>query len=188
MTLPRTLDGGLVQLRALTMRDATSVQRLAGNAQVSAMTATIPHPYPPGAACEWIATHAHGRRQGDFVYGVVRADGMLVGALGLRIAPNAHGNLGYWIGHPYWGNGYATAAARAGIDALFTHTSLGWLMAAHLADNDRSRSVLAKVSMREVARSPAMHRGRDVALVLRRIDRAAWAQQRASGDIGDQRA
>ncbi|MEO8849578.1 MAG: GNAT family N-acetyltransferase [Casimicrobiaceae bacterium] len=188
MTLPRTLDGGLVQLRALTMRDAPTVQRLAGDAQVSAMTATIPHPYPPGAAREWIATHARGRRQGDFVYGVVRADGALVGALGLRVAPNPHGNLGYWIGSPYWGNGYATAAARAGIDALFRHTSLGWLMAGHLADNDRSRSVLAKVGMREIARSPARHRGRDVALVLRRIDRAAWAQQHAPGEIGGERA
>src|SRR5579864_7315613 len=150
MKLPRRIDGERVSLRPLTMRDAPAVQRMAGDAGVSAMTANIPHPYPAGAAREWIATHARARRHGDYVYGVTRADGVLVGTLGLRIAPNPHGNIGYWIGRPYWDNGYATAAAQAGIDCLFRHTPLAWLMAAHLADNKRSAKVLAKCGMREV--------------------------------------
>ena len=179
MALPRVIAAAALRLRPLTQRDAPTVQRLAGDAAVAAMTATIPHPYPAGAAAEWIATHAGARRAGDFVYGVARADGTLVGTLGLRLAPNAHGNVGYWIGHPYWGHGYATAAARAGIDAMFTHTSLAWLMAAHLAGNHGSARVLAKCGMREVARLRVEHRQRRVMLVLRRIDRDDWLAAQA---------
>jgi RimJ/RimL family protein N-acetyltransferase len=172
--LPRLIDGGVVRLRPLKLADASTVQRLAGDARVAAMTATIPHPYPPGAARAWIATHRDERRCGDFVYGIERRDGTLVGTLGLRITPNPHGNVGYWIGRPYWGRGYATAAARAGVDALFQHTDLAWLMAAHIADNFASARVLAKCGMREVARQPVDHRGRAATLVIRRVDRRDW--------------
>lgn len=167
-------------MRPLTLRDAPTVQRLAGDARLALMTASIPHPYPPGAAREWIATHARARRAGDFVYGIEREDGTLVGTLGLRVAPNAHGNVGYWIGHAYWGHGYATLAAGAGIAALFTHTGLGWLMAAHLAGNHGSARVLAKCGMRAVARVHVDHRGKRATLVLRRIERAAWLRAAAT--------
>lgn len=179
--MPRNIDGGPVHLRALTQRDAIDVQRLASDAQVAAMTASIPHPYPPGAAREWIATHARARAKGDFAYAIVRNDGALVGALGLRIAPNQQGNVGYWIGRPHWGQGYATAAALAGIAALFAHTHLAWLMAAHLAANRASARVLAKCGMREVARVRVEHRGRHAMLVLRRVDRADWSGRWGGG-------
>ena len=172
--LPPTIDGGRVRLRHLTLRDAPAVQHLAGDAAVASMTATIPHPSPPGAGRAWFPPHARPRREGDFVYAVTRGDDTLVGTLGLRIAPNPHGNVGYWIGRPYWGQGYATAAARAGIDSLFRHTDLAWLMAAHLANNRASARVLAKCGMREVARTKVEHRGAGVMLVLRRVDRGDW--------------
>ncbi len=178
--LPASLDGGLVRLRWLTSRDAAEVQRLADDPRVAGMTATIPHPYPAGAARAWIATHAAARRRGDFAYAITSQEGGLVGTLGLRVAPNPQGNIGYWIGRPYWGCGYATAAAQAGIDALFAHTALGWLMAAHLARNEPSAHVLAKCGMREVARATVDHRGVRAVLVIRRIDRVDWARTRAA--------
>jgi hypothetical protein len=85
--LPLRIDGGVVQLRPLVAADATTVQWLAGDARVAAMTAAIPHPYPPGAARAWIATHRCGRRHGDFVYGIERGDGR-------RMATSATGSDG----------------------------------------------------------------------------------------------
>jgi RimJ/RimL family protein N-acetyltransferase len=178
--LPRLIDGGIVRLRPLKLADAPTVQRLAGDARVAAMTAAIPHPYPPGAARAWIAAQRDDRLRGDFVYAIERRDGMLVGTLGLRITPNPHGNVGYWIGRPYWGRGYATAAARAGVDALFLHSDLAWLMAAHIADKHASARVLAKCGMREIARQGVDHRGRAATLVIRRVDRGDWQRARAA--------
>ena len=53
--------------------------------------------------------------------------------------------MGYWIGRPYWGQGYATEAAAgavgwAGADA----GASGWVVAGHFADNPASGRVLEK--------------------------------------------
>ena len=64
---------------------------------------------------EWIDKHPALRALGsEYIYAITRAeDRVLVGAIALRPIADQHENLGYWIGRDYWGNGYATAAARA---------------------------------------------------------------------------
>ena len=39
--------------------------------------------------------------------------GALIGCTGYRAFGEDHAELGYWIGKPYWGMGYATEAVRA---------------------------------------------------------------------------
>ena len=55
-----------------------------------------------------------------------------------------HVVLGYWLGEPYWGNGYIPEAGRAMLDTAF---SLGareiWV--SHFADNHQSRRVIHKL-------------------------------------------
>ena len=48
-SIPRLTTKRLV-LRPLTLADAADVQRLAGEREIAETTATIPHPYPDGAA------------------------------------------------------------------------------------------------------------------------------------------
>jgi [ribosomal protein S5]-alanine N-acetyltransferase len=81
----------------------------------------------------------HGDRDGDTLYGGV----------GLRIErEHSRAELGYWIGLPYWGKGYATEAAKALVQYGFEILGLHRIFACHFARNSASARVLQKVGMR----------------------------------------
>ena len=56
--------------------------------------------------------------------------------------------MGYWIGLPYWNNGYCTEAARAVVDFAFTDLGLHRIFAHHLVRNPASGRVMQKIGMR----------------------------------------
>lgn len=86
-------------------------------------------------------------------YAVVRkSTGRLIGCAGFNAGdaanmPLADGELelGYWIGEPYWGRGYATEAARAVIERGFSDLGLSGIHAAYFDGNEASRRVLEKL-------------------------------------------
>ena len=99
-----------------------------------------------------------------------------VGTLGLRIAPDPHGNVGYWIGRPYWGQRLRDRrGARGASTARVLAPDLAWLTATHLARNRASARVLAKCGMREVRAHDASSIAAPMRLlVLRSVDRGDW--------------
>src|SRR2546428_12325167 len=98
-------------LRALRLADAPDLQRLINTREVALNTLRIPFPYPDGEAERWISTHE--THQDDRAFAVtLRGTEELIGCVGLHVKPDHdHAELGYWIGVPYWGQGYATEAA-----------------------------------------------------------------------------
>jgi RimJ/RimL family protein N-acetyltransferase len=52
--------------------------------------------------------------------------------------------LGYWLGTPYWGHGYATEAVRALIDAFFAYSEGDEITACARVINPASRRVLER--------------------------------------------
>ncbi len=148
-------------LRALRMEDAPRVRELAGDREIAANTANIPHPYEDGLAEAWIDSQAERRSRGQAVVFAVqlRGDfaagsddtlrpGELVGAVGLELDPeNRLAELGYWIGKPYWGRGLATEAALAVLRYGFEELSLNRIHAHHFAHNASSGRVLEKIGM-----------------------------------------
>jgi RimJ/RimL family protein N-acetyltransferase len=110
----------------------------------------IPHPYPDGAAEEWIGSHAEAFEQGESVDFAIDlcADAALGGAIGLRFEHiHARAELGYWIGVPYWGRGYATEAAGAILEYAFAERGLNRVYAFHWTTNPASGRVLEKIGM-----------------------------------------
>jgi ribosomal-protein-alanine N-acetyltransferase len=127
------------------------VERLAGDRLIAETTLNIPHPYPPGAAEAWIARHRAEWARGDAVNLALerKDDRALLGAIGLRVErDHARAEIGYWIGVPYWGQGYATEAARALIAYAFGELGLNRVYAYHFTGNPASGRVMEKAGMR----------------------------------------
>ena len=145
-----TLTTARLVLRPFALSDAREVQRLAGDREIAAVTISIPHPYEDGMAEAWINTHA-----GDFERDVavnyaitLAADGTLLGAIGLRLElQHKRAELGYWIGKPYWGRGFASEAGQVIVDYAFRSLHLRKIYAHHMAINPASGRVMKKLGM-----------------------------------------
>jgi len=149
MGLP-TLATSRLLLRPFRRSDAEAVWKLAGAREIAQYTLHIPHPYELQMAVTWIASHADRFAAGEGVTLAVTLQdgGELVGAMGLSVdGENDTGELGYWIGLPYWGRGYATEAARALLTYGFAELDLHRLYACHLAPNVASGRVMQKLGM-----------------------------------------
>ena len=74
--------------------------------------------------------------------------GEIVGSIALRIdadtTDDAVADIGYWIGAPYWGNGYATEAGRAIIDRA-RELGVKTIVLKYFDGNDASRRVSEKL-------------------------------------------
>ncbi len=146
-----TLRTPRLVLGPLEGRDADVLVTLAGAFEIADTTATIPHPYTPEDARIFLALDAAERAAGSAVRFAIRHDGDgLVGVVGLHRIDHdqSRAELGYWIGVPWWGRGYATEAAgavvRYGFDALGLHK----IHAHYLARNPASGKVLERIGMR----------------------------------------
>jgi ribosomal-protein-alanine N-acetyltransferase len=159
-----TLTSERLNLRLFRMEDAATVQRLAGVPEVALMTLHIPHPYPDGAAEGWIATHAAGFEHGTaFIFAICRrSDGRLMGAISLMLEQEHDtAELGYWLGVPFWNQGYATEAAAALLEFGFETLGLRRIFARHFRHNPASGRVMRKLGMVYEGRARQMCRRAD---------------------------
>ena len=148
-TAPPLLTERLL-LRSLTLEDAQDVQHLAGERDIASTLPNMPHPYEDGMAEEWIRS-CSGKFEKDEALNfaiIRRTDKKLIGGIELRLdRENENGELGYWIGKPYWNCGYATEAARAVVAYGFEVLKLNRVHAKHFKRNAASRRVLEKIGM-----------------------------------------
>jgi RimJ/RimL family protein N-acetyltransferase len=136
--------------RPFTLADAPDVQRLAGDEAVASTTQNIPHPYEDGMAEAWIRALEPAFGRGALVtFAITRCeDGQLLGAIGLTLArEHERAEMGYWIGVPFWNQGYATEAASAVLGYAFRTLGLNKVYAQHLARNPASGRVMEKAGM-----------------------------------------
>jgi RimJ/RimL family protein N-acetyltransferase len=147
MTTPApwpTLSTPRLTLRALRPADAPAMSRLVDDRGVAAMTTSIPHPFPVGAAEAFIERMAHAEPEREGVF-ALEADGDgFIGVLGFH--PDGRGALeiGYWLGRAFWGRGYMTEAVDAALDWAGGVWGRRYLLAGHFADNPASGKVLVK--------------------------------------------
>ena len=137
-------------LRSLTLKDAEDVQRLAGDRDVAATLSNMPHPYEDGMAEKWIhSCYTKFKKDEALNFAItLRTDKNLIGGIALRLdQENENGELGYWIGKPYWNCGYCTEAAKAVVAYSFEVLKMNRIHAKYFKRNPASGRVLEKIGM-----------------------------------------
>ena len=129
-------------LRAPRLEDAKVLATLADDRRIAENTLRIPHPYSLADAQAFI-THANAGDD-EAVFLISTRSGAIVGACGLATLDGETPEIGYWLGVPFWGKGYATEAARAVIDYAFGDLGHEVLLGGARVSNPASRRVLEK--------------------------------------------
>lgn len=130
-------------LREVTALDVPRMAQLAGDWDIARMTARIPYPYSEDLAQEWLATLGT-----EEMVRAVTLEGELIGAVGFVRGDDQSAEIGYWIGKPWWGQGFATEAASALVRHCFATERMKRLTCCHFDDNPASQRIIEKLGFR----------------------------------------
>jgi RimJ/RimL family protein N-acetyltransferase len=178
---PAVLASERLVLRAPRPADAKVIARLINDRRIAENTARIPHPYELADARAFLAQS--NRSPGEPSFLIALADGTVIGGCGIAAANGRDPELGYWIGVPHWGRGYATEAARALIDHAFEELGCERLSSRARVSNPGSRRVLEKCGFQwtgvSLIRIRALKSSAPVDCF--RLDRGLWVSLRSWG-------
>lgn len=175
------LETTRLTLRAPRPADAAAIAALANNPRVAEQTARLPYPYSRDHARQWVARAKRPHAEmASFVIVAKKPKARLLGAVGFGRLEGDDPDLGFWLGEPYWGNGYATEAARAVIDFAFLTIGLERLAACCRITNAASRRVLEKCGFQYCGEGMMESRylGGTVPVRRFRLDRGLWMSLR----------
>ena len=149
------IETGRLRMRSLRRGDLADLVTLAGNWQVARWLSTMPHPYTEADGQEWIARvqqeHATGQPR-RFAIALKETD-CLIGGVGLDGSTGDESEelaLGYWLGEPYWGKGYAREAVAAVIDYGLRTLGMATIRAYTDPGNLASQKVLLHCGLKKV--------------------------------------
>lgn len=142
-------------LRSFKAEDAPVIQELAGAIEIARNT-FVPHPYEDGMAMKFIKQSLSKSNSGEWANFaiILKKEDALIGSLGYKDIDRKHGRaeFGYWIGKPYWGEGYATEAVRELVNFGFSNLKLHRVYATPFGSNKASQRVLEKVGLKREGR------------------------------------
>jgi len=173
-------------LRAPHKDDIDALSHLANNANIATMVSRMPHPYTAKDAADFVRRTAD-RAIGKCVYAITKADnGEFMGCCALE--PHEDGltlELGYWLGQPYWNQGFSTEAAHALIDMAFRTRQIDQIDARCRVTNIASRRVIQKCGFQFQGSGMigSLALGGMVAVEWFRLDRKTWMSLRSWGEM-----
>ena len=168
-------------LRAPRRSDGKAIAALANDRRIAANTARIPHPYAIEDAEQFIASI--NKREGEACFAVTLG-GAPIGVCGVDLREDGP-ELGYWLGVPFWGRGFATEAARALIDHAFGDLEHETLISGARVNNPASRRVLEKCGFQWTGVRLSRIRAINSAAPIDRfrLDRRLWASLKSWGHV-----
>jgi RimJ/RimL family protein N-acetyltransferase len=134
-------------LRGPVKGDAPAIAEFANDVRVAGMTSSMPYPYAVADAEAHLDATARSDRRAhaEFViehreFGVIG----VIGMVGFKAREPRRPEIGYWLGQPFWGRGYATEAVTAALGWARRDWRRNVVWAGHFADNPASGQVLCK--------------------------------------------
>lgn len=168
--LPATIRTERLTLRAPAMSDLPDLVALANNWKVIEPTAVMPYPYGEDDGRSFLATQ--GEPDKPRAYAIANGEDRLMGVVSLKFETGKVPELGYWLGEPHWGRGYAPEAARGLVQAAAA-AGIAEIRARVLESNPASIRVLEKAGFATIEHTTSIverHRGKPL-LVM------AWRAQ-----------
>jgi RimJ/RimL family protein N-acetyltransferase len=175
-------------LRPVVRQDLGRIAALAGDLRVAEMTRSVPYPLSEESVAGWFGGLA---TRGERAFAIVRKEGMrsdgddLIGVVSVTVGERS-GDVGYWLGHEYWGQGYMSEAVRRVARFAFGDLKLPALRAEVFVENARSVGVLVKSGFDVEGRAtrPAPARGVDREVLVFQATRASFARAALSQAVG----
>jgi RimJ/RimL family protein N-acetyltransferase len=177
------LETERLTLRAPRFEDSQAIATLVNDRRIAENTARIPHPY--GLADAQAFLTAANADDGEIVFLITTQTNGIVGCCGIAKLDGEAPEIGYWLGVAFWGQGYATEAARALIDHAFGELDYDTLLAGARVSNPASRRVLQKCGFQWTG--VGLYRIRALASSAPcdrfRLDRGLWASLKSWGKV-----
>jgi RimJ/RimL family protein N-acetyltransferase len=168
------LETERLMLRRPTLADVKAIARLANDRRIAENTRRLPHPYSQDHAIEFVRETANDSRETVFL---VENNHTPIGMAGIDWRQPDAPELGYWLGTDYWGQGFATEAARAVIDFTFEEFDIEHLISGARVANPSSRNILEKCGFQwsgvELHRFEAL--GSSTPVDCFRLSRSVWS-------------
>jgi RimJ/RimL family protein N-acetyltransferase len=163
--------------------DVADIAFLANNPKVASMVARMPYPYCIQDARSFVERNGTGGPNGGVYAVTMRATGRFIGCAGLDTSKGSGLELGYWLGEPFWGQGFATEAAHALVDLAFRNSTIAQITAGCRLTNPASKRVIQKSGfqhagigmMNSLAAGP-------VSIERFVLDRKTWESLRSWGE------
>ena len=168
-------------LRRPTLADVKAITHLANDRRIAVNTRRLPHPYLQDHAVDFVRGIANQQRETVFL---IESNYTPIGMVGVDWRQPERPELGYWLGVDYWGQGFATEAARAAIDFTFEEFDIEVMKSAARVANPASRNVLEKCGFQwsgvELHRFEAL--GSSTPVDCFRLTRGVWASLKSWGN------
>ncbi|POF34234.1 GNAT family N-acetyltransferase [Roseibium marinum] len=164
--------------------DLADLVYLADNRTVAANLATMPHPFTARDGRALIEKAGHDRPCTAVFAIRLKSTGRLIG-IARYAAVEADGpvHVGYWLGEPFWGRGFATEAVHSLVDHAFTWHGMNELQGSCRVTNPASRRVLVKSGFqyRDQAMIRSIGAGGSVPIERYTLERAVWKSLKGWG-------
>jgi RimJ/RimL family protein N-acetyltransferase len=168
-----TLETERLTLRKPTLADVGAIAHIADDRRIAENT-RLPHPYSQDHAVDFVRHVANRQRETVFL---IEHNHTPIGMVGADWREEDTPELGYWLGVDYWGQGFATEAARALIDFTFEEFDIPLIRSGARVANPASRNILEKCGFQwcgvELHRFEAL--GSSSPVDCFRLTRGIWA-------------